>query len=224
MKMRNGFVSNSSSSSFLIVSGMPLKSQKDWRQLFKPEKRFRNKDFYEFESKADIGLALKSAISAIASSIDGSRFEDVRQSENYNYNLSAFAVDNWEELLKDKYSWLYEEIHNEVKMEMLDNIESLPDTSFGGNLGYGLIFNYNKNINYWRGKAEGYNLFADETIDRYIENILKSLEGDEIYMYLLNFGSDGSSEKPYQKEGMFMRCYWHNLINKNVEYFKFEHS
>lgn len=223
MKIRNGFVSNSSSSSFLIVSKEKLNSKKDWKNFFKQKKRLRVKDFYEFNSKEEISAEVDSCIEAIVSSIDGTRYEDAISTKNYN--LSVFLVENWKELLNDEKSWLYEEIKNSIKREIRDKIRSIPPTSFGGSLNWDIQFDYCDNINTWDNERNGFNLLVEDAVDEYIKKLLETFEEEkELYLYLISAGSDGSSTEPYQKEGVFLRGYWSNISNKNTEYFKFEHS
>lgn len=210
MKFRNGFVSNSSSSSFLIISPTEINTREDWKNTIFKDTRSLKKSI---EKSIDAILKIKTD-------------KEYRKEEiPFNEALSFYEVKNWKELLLDKESWLYQDILNQIHTEIRFELHNLPGSSFGGDLAEDIQFGFLYDMNWYRSTSDSYDVFITECVDNYIERILKELEcSDKLYFYRLDTCSDCGVDSVNFEESYFLRLNFSKIVQNSVEYMRFEYS
>lgn len=223
MKIRNGFVSNSSSSSFLVMSNTSLKSKDNWKNLFKNANNINQDNFLFFEG--DVEALIDSSAYALSNSVINGNFEEIINSHELNENLVVIKIENIKDMLLDESSWLFEEINYSIKRETREKLMEIRPSSFGGNLPTYIKLNYFSDIDFLKVEDSKFDEFVMDITRNYLKRFIEYIEENKnMNFYLVSASDEGYSNMLYADEGVFLRGHWKNLVKNSTKYIKFEHS
>lgn len=203
MKIRNGFVSNSSSSSFILLMNPEVK---DWKEIFKSPEMIDSKKLCEINDNEKLEDKIK-VLADILNSTEPMELEGERLTP-----LSFSEVPNYRELLVDESSFLFNELWQQTYSLILSKLDK---TNYKGNLGYDLNHSF-RDLLY--GKDSELHDLALRITKEFIDNFLKATEDEEENIRFVYFTIDDeltTSENNW--DICFLRSNWKRLIATNVE-------
>lgn len=233
MKSRMGFVSNSSSSSFLLLSMRETKTPEDWLEVFKPMENIdvEKINFYSVETDPPDNIDKEFVFGMIqrtARAMSDSMTDTHMDLYGPDYNFGSREIKDWRKMLNDKDFWLYKELLHNIRYNFYVNLGRMGSLRFEGqNLSEDIVLNIGKNLRYAYLKSRKVDSAMDDMgeylTDRYIKQLGDILHEDSV-MYYFRVSSDGDPCDPYFEEGEFMRFNFHEIIHPEIEFIKFEHS
>jgi hypothetical protein len=217
MKTRVGFVSNSSSSSFLLLLNYEITSKEQIRKFFSG---YNIKTFIErFKKDYKIdNFSVETIIDDIYTSlIKNNSYEEDGEKE-LNYNLGVFRIENFEELIEKENSWLVEEFEDVLLWNLDKRFESLEEKD-----DFSVSVNLTPSLDSYTIDETMSKTFFKEVAKNYMKKIVKN-KGKGFNPILIRASSDGSPENPFMFTGLFLRFYWFDIANAILEFIRFEHS
>lgn len=221
MKVRKGFVSNSSSSSFVVITGEDIDTPAKWRHLFKPTKRIRKKKLWGVASDKNLDTFMKDISIVLYENDNHKKYEDIKYTTSFKEDMNVCTIPNAIDLLCDSNSWLYEEIKHRIRMHIIHTLQEAQDSSLDGNLDGDLRFSPFMDIDVFSDKME---VWIEEIIDNYIRRLVEALQSEKVFLKLVWVSSESSSKAEHHKESSFLRMNWEELIREDIEFFKFRHD
>lgn len=227
MKVRNGFVSNSSSSSFLIITASEIETKEELRLLFKKTKEIKRKELVLYPENKKVNEMLDETVDALLNTLSYEEYEaDKLYKEGEEVPaLSFYVVKDWDKLLKDKNSWLYRDIYQAVSYVIYRTLHYVPSDSLGGQLGEDIKFNLPTDMPYYNRSDSSYDDFVDESVEKYIGRLYESLtESGKIKMYRIDTSTEFGEDAKYNVESWFLRYNFGRIVANYIEYIRFEYS
>lgn len=217
MKTRIGFVSNSSSSSFLLLLSYKITSKEQIRKWFSG---YNIQTFIErFKKDFKIqNFSIETIVDDLYTCLLKNNSYEEDGEKEINYNLGVFPINNFEELIEKENSWLVEEFEDTLLWNLdkrFERTEERDDFSVEDDLAPSLDA-------YLIDEAIAKPFFK-EVSKNYMKRIVKNRKG-EFHPILVNASSDGNPENPFMFTGLFLRFYWFDIANAMLEFIRFEHS